>query len=355
MEELNDLLENKLVISKKKNLGQFFTTNYKYILQNFQIFDYITTIIEPFAGNCDLLNFIENIDDYTIELFDIDPKKPTITKKDTLLQPPIYKNKFIITNPPYLARNKSNNKIIFDKYNQNDLYKCFLQCIINDVALGGIVIIPLNFFSSIRIADIELRKSFLEKYNIIKVNIFDENVFSDTTYSVCSFLFELKKDDEINNIEFNIYPSKIKITTELNDKNNYTIGGHIYNLESKNKYKITRLTSKNKTKKFTNILVKCIDDNIDNKISLSMVSNDKIYCDETPSLSSRTYATLIIEPFITLEAQKILVDKFNKYLNEERTKYNSLFLTNYRESKNEFSRKRISFELVYQIVDYLLD
>lgn len=36
-----------------------------------------------------------------------------------------------------------------------------------------------------------------------------------------------------------------------------------------------------------------------------------------------------------------------------REKYNSLFLTNYRESK-KISRKRISFKLVYNICNYLL-
>ena len=34
----------------KKQLGQFYTTNYEYILKNMQIPDNITTIIEPFVG-----------------------------------------------------------------------------------------------------------------------------------------------------------------------------------------------------------------------------------------------------------------------------------------------------------------
>jgi hypothetical protein len=48
-----------------------------------------------------------------------------------------------------------------------------------------------------------------------------------------------------------------------------------------------------------------------------------------------------------------LVEKFNTYLNTHREKYNSLFLTNYRES-NTIARKRISFGLVYEICNYLL-
>ena len=35
----------------------------------------IKKIIEPFAGNGDLLNFIKNKDNYKIECYDIEPKK----------------------------------------------------------------------------------------------------------------------------------------------------------------------------------------------------------------------------------------------------------------------------------------
>ena len=45
-------------MSNKKKLGQFFTTNYKHILSNINIPDDAKHIIEPFAGNGDLLNFM---------------------------------------------------------------------------------------------------------------------------------------------------------------------------------------------------------------------------------------------------------------------------------------------------------
>ena len=114
------------------------------------------------------------------------------------------------------------------------------------------------------------------------------------------------------------------------------------------------MTKKNIDDKNTNILAKCIDDNKDNKISLSLVNDDKIYIDQTPNLSSRTYATLVITPPIDKNKQTKLVENFNEYLNNYREKYNSLFLTNYRESK-DIARKRISFSLVYSIVQYILD
>ena len=349
--------KNKL---SKQILGQFYTTNQEYILQGIKIPNDIKNIIEPFTGNGDLITFIEKEQEknnvkYIIECYDIEPKKNYITKRDTINNPPDYKNKYLITNPPYLARNKSKDKTLFDKYDVNDLYKCVIKDILTNICLGGIFIIPLNFWSSIRLADIELRKTFLEKYDVILLNIFEETVFDDTTYTICSFQFELKKNNNNSNkLNIVVYPSKTIIKTELNDNNNFMIGGDIYNLKLKNTYKITRLTKKNKAKSNTNILVKCIDDNIKSQIGLSFVDDKDIYIDDTPNQTARTYATLIIEPKIEKDKQKQLITKFNKYLEEHRKKYNSLFLTNYRESK-DIARKRISFDLVYSICEYILD
>jgi hypothetical protein len=40
----------------KSQFGQFYTTNYEYILSNMVIPEGVKTIIEPFVGNGDLLN-----------------------------------------------------------------------------------------------------------------------------------------------------------------------------------------------------------------------------------------------------------------------------------------------------------
>ncbi len=155
----------------------------------------IKNIIETFCGNGDLLNFIEDKSKYNIECYDIEPKKDFILNKDTILNPPNYNNKFIITNPPYLARNKNDIKNLYDKYDVNDLYKCFIKELIINKCIGGIIIVPLNLFSSIRKNDIELRKVFLDIYNIIIINIFEEKVFDDRSYTICSFQFENKNNE----------------------------------------------------------------------------------------------------------------------------------------------------------------
>lgn len=343
----------------KKDLGQFYTTNYEYILNGLEIPDSIDDIVEPFVGNGDLLHFIKNKEHRNIEIYDIDPPKqflekyPHTIQQDTIKNPPNYSSKFIITNPPYLARNKSSKKDIFDIYHTNDLYKCFIVELIKQNPLGGILIIPLNFWSSIRKGDVLLRKQFCEKYTIKRVNVFEEQVFSDTSYAVCSFQFSLKEDTTMigNSIPFYIYPQNKILNIVLDVQNDYTIGGELYKLPKQNKYKIGRLIKDMEAN--TNILLKCIDDSIHNKLGLSIIPDDKIYYDNTPNRTERSYASITIEPKLSLSDQEKLVVLFNSFLEEKRTIYNSLFLTNYRES-NSIARKRISFELTYDIIGYLL-
>ena len=329
----------------KSKLGQFYTTNYEYILSNMIIPHDIDIIIESFCGNGDLLKFLKK-DNYVLECYDIEPKQSYIIQRDTLKNPPNYDGKFILTNPPYIARNKNEDKEIYDFYKTNDLYKCFILSFINSNCKGGIIIIPINFLCSQRTIDINLRKQFLHKFHIRLITIFEEKVFDDTSTSVCVIQFDIKKDNEL--IKIDIYPSKKSIEIILDEKNNYTIGGEILEIKSSKIYKIERAT-RNSKEEISNILLKTIDDK--NELGAIIIEDNEIIIDNTDNLSMRSYASLVIIPMIDINLQRILVEKFNEYLKVNREKYNSLFLTNYRENK----RKRISFELAFKIFGNLLE
>jgi len=343
----------------KKELGQFYTTNYSYILQDLDIFNDSSKIIEPFTGNGDLLYYISEQTkkpisqvQQEVECYDIDPKHPFIKRRDSLLDPPDYTNKIVLTNPPYLARNQSRDKRSFDKYNTNDLYKCLIKQLIDTPAKKGALIIPLNFWSSVRSSDIDLRREFLSVYQVFKINIFEEQVFDDTTYTVCSFNFS-KRQPHIkeSSIHAMIFPSNISIREVLTEDNNYMFGGEIYNLKG-DYYDITRLTQEMTPN--TRILAKCIDDNSTKRIGLSLVEEQDLYIDSTPNKSARTYASLVIYPPINLDIQGRVVREFNSLLTKYREKYHSLFLPNYRES-SDIARKRITFDLVYALVGYIIE
>ena len=69
---------------------------------------------------------------------------------------------------------------------------------------------------------------------------------------------------------------------------------------------------------------------------------------------SRTFATIIIVgKKLSKQEQIILCQRFNEFLDRKREETWSLFLPQYRESK-EYARKRIPFELAYTIISFLL-
>lgn len=330
----------------KKQRGQFYTTNYSHILQGLLIPRRTKTVIEPFCGKGDLLALVPPSS--KVELYDIEPKYPGTTQRDTLLDPPCYTGKYVLTNPPYLARNKNQDKTVFDRYEANDLFKCFLSELITNVADGGIVIVPVNFWSSIRKNDVNLRRKFLSVYSVSRVNIFEYPVFDDTDYSVCAFQFDKRMNTDT--IEFHIFKadSTTQVISSDLDNEMCLIGGELYELPVSKSYKVNRLTRETRDPS-SNLFVHCIDGKTTH-IRMELVSDENRYIDDTKKLSARSFATLVIVPSISLEEQRALASEFNRFLEEKRIEFNSLFLANYREG----SRKRISFALVYRIVGWLL-
>lgn len=325
----------------KRELGQFYTTNVDYILDKMDLSNIEEDIIEPFVGNGDMKRWVEKRNKLCKEFYDIDPKIEGTLKRDTLISPPDYKDKFVITNPPYLARNKSQNKDIYNKYQYDDLYKIFIKTIIDGDVKGGIIIIPQGFLTS---EDSKIKMEFFKKYKIIRVNFFEERVFDDTDYSICSIQFERG-----SNVPFsiNFYPSQSEKIVHFNENNNWRYGGDIEIFKKKKgKYQVSRLL-KGQTPN-TNLYLHCVDTgSIDGKISLSL--NEPYY----GKLTDRVYATIVSN--YQIPDEQYVVDTFNEKLNTLRKEYNSLFLTNFRNSSNEQARKRMGFGMAFTMIENILN
>lgn len=349
MEDLTRTIRNLSI--EKSQKGVFMTTNAEIITKGMTVPS--IHVIEPCVGNGDLLRLVGDQKVTTYDIRDMSEKKhPNFEIKDTIKHPPSYSGKFVLANPPYLARNKADDKELFDLYDENDLYKCFIRTLIADPPNGGILIIPLNFWCSVRKSDAELRKSFISKFNITKFNLFKNQIFEDTTYTICSFQFE-KTAEPSNSFNISIMDGETKtppadeiktppaneIKISLSDKNNWTIGGELFKMTNSGFSRATKKASAN-----TRLNVHCID----NKKLIHMEYAEPgadLYVDETKNLSSRSFMTLISPTELTAEQQKLLCSKWNSYLTEQRSKYHSLFLPNYRDKY----RKRIPFDLVYKI------
>ena len=313
-------------MTNRKELGQHMTTLCSRVFQGIGISIFgkqeENKYIEPFYGQG---HIIKHFDIKQAEVYDIDPSSEEVPKRDTLLNPPDMKGKIVLTNPPYIAKNKNTDKTIYEKYGRDDLYKCFLQILINQDVKGGIIVVPLGFVND------GIFKDFINKYSIIRLNYFQEKVFETTTTAVCSFLFTQKQSSSV--IHFCFYPEGKEIDFVPSQENNYVMGGEINNF--KRDERVRRGASC--------YVVRCLD-----------VKKEKIgaYYSEkelVPKESDRSFIPIIVDG-LNHEEMMLLIAKFNSFLSEKREKYNSMFLSVYREN----DRKRITFEMVYKIFSFLL-
>ena len=368
VDELTRNLE-QLTVSTKQRLGQFFTVEHDHILDGLGAsLGTPSVVIEPCAGECHLIQWLRKKGYHgPVEAYDIDPKPPVedsldcaVQQRDTLLDPPEYTNKFILSNMPYLARNKCVDKTAFDRYHTNDLFKCYLLSFLADPIgpTGGIVIIPGTFFLSPRDLDLRVRSELLRRYRILRVNYFEERVFADTPVTVVAFAFE-RSDQPLTEQFVPWYryrgrenPIETK-TFHTRADHGWIVGGDIYQLPQS--VKIGRQVSGTPLKPnehLTRMLLRAMDSGTEQgRINLELMDADYVYVSKP---TSRSYAMLTIMGRELSEAQQLDVcTKFNELLERKRVETWSLCLPQYRESK-EYARKRMPFELAYRMVSYLL-
>ena len=294
-------------------------------------------LIEPFVGEGDLLSLFPN---HQWELYDIEDKGFNIVQ-DTLLNPPNYLNKWVITNPPYLAKNKATDKTIFNKYKVDDLYKATLISILN--CEGGILIIPTNFLTDERTGPV--RTQFLNQFQILEMNIFTQPIFTTTTYSVCSFAFQKKSNIAKQNFNINIYPIDETVSFSIDPQYDYRIAGEFYAQLNNTKNIFGRLVGSVSQDYITNIKLYAID-----------TRTERIRVEFEPNhfegkTTDRTYATFTCKQKLTEEQEKYLISEFNQQLEDFRQKYYNLSMTNYR----DYNRKRISFTFAYQLLSKIFN
>jgi hypothetical protein len=367
----------------KKQFGQFFTTNSDYILQGLEGFIKNKEVIDPFAGNQDLIKWSNKNNCKKAVGFDCDKKyidNKIVFNGDSINFPRQYK--FICTNPPYLHKNKAdraNKERFFSGIYSNfeDLYQVSIFSILN--CEEGILIVPLNFLCAENSK--KIRNLFFDKFEIVKLNIFSEQVFEDTTYNVISFYFRRKNEGlEKNEISAIIFPEKKEINFTIEKKHDWQLGGNFINRikNTKNHLGIFRLTEdylgsgeyevELALQNIKDRKLFCISKNIKNLIEKNILflraidskNGKKIQLEDIRKYgvaglvgknTSRNMAHLIFKEEMPINDQIELMHKFNEELNKERGKYFSFFLTNFRDN----NRKRISFDLAYKFLNYIYD
>ena len=341
----------------KRTRGQFYTTQCSYILEGLPGPPASAQqILEPFAGKGDLVDWAkQSWPSLPVVAYDIEPKREDIQVRDTLRDPPDYTNAWVLTNPPYLARNKCVDKAVYDLYETNDLYKCFLWSLCRSSCLGGIALIPAGFFFSPRDVDVRCRAAFMSLYTILAVRYFEETVFDDTTTTIVAVAFARSPEPQTEQrVSWTFFPSRETQTFHMESRHKWIVGGEIYDLEQPMGVSIRRHVEGQPLRdgeQQTFLTLNALDTGTaGGRINLTY-KKDYVYPAKD---TSRTYATLrIVGRTLSEEDQQRLCERFNTYLEQKRTETRSLFLPQYRESK-EYARKRIPFDLAYRILLYLL-
>src|SRR3989339_1830536 len=367
----------------KKQLGQFFTTKADAVLLGFENFVKNKYVVDPFAGNKDLINWAKKNNCKEVVGFDYD--KNYIDNKEVFLNDSInqaQKYRFVCTNPPYLHKNKADKTTkdkFFNGFNSKfeDLYQISINSVLNSEE--GILIVPLNFLCAENSK--KIRDLFFDKFEIIKLNIFSSQIFKDTTYNVVSFYFKEKKDDSSKNkISATIFPDNKNITFTIQKEFNWQLGGDFINRikNTKNYLGIFRLTEDylksgeyevelafqnikdKKPLRISKDIKKLIERNILFLRAIDSKNGKKIQLEDIRKYgvaglvgknTSRNMAHLIFKEEISINDQIELMECFNEELNRGRSKYLSFFLTNFRDN----NRKRISFEFAYKFLNYIYD
>lgn len=292
-------------------------------------------LIEPFAGSGSLIDIFPN---HNWEAYDIDPKCSLAKEQDTLLNPPLYKDKWVITNPPYLAKNKASDLKVFYQYpDYDDLYKIAIHTILESE--GGILIVPINFLADEKSK--KIREKFFSNFTILQLNLFTTQMFENTTYNVCSFFFSRKVNNSTYiEIPTTIFPQKENFILSLSKDSDWRIGGDMLSELKKCKNIFNRLTMSKPNPEngyITNITIDCIDKEGQ---PLHFYYADEPYYGKD---SDRSVASLVSSVELDANMQKNIIELANQLINDYRVKCNNMCFTNYRDR----NRKRIGFKEAY--------
>ncbi|GIW23730.1 MAG: hypothetical protein KatS3mg068_2737 [Candidatus Sericytochromatia bacterium] len=309
-----------------------------------------------------------------------------------------------ITNPPYIyigyiVKHKETQKYMEYFKGTNEGYQDLYQLgLINDLRHGIkklVYIIPSNFLFGFSVSN-KIRDDFLKYYTITKAIIFEKEIFEYTGTNVVICFFERKKTPKNETFSF----EGIKINKEiqkkvytLDPKNHYRAGNvfedFVNEFKADNPIKLKYyLTIDEVEKNKGDSEIEVIDANGFNgkeyeklKIYVNKELYNKIKSNilfvrtvDTGSLNGRAglnkfkdvfggdgilvtkakYRThpiqIFIEPLLSPEEQTLLMNYFNLMLEYFREKTDSEFMTTYKYSNSEYTRKYLGLSQVKKLI-----
>ncbi|TFF63444.1 MAG: SAM-dependent DNA methyltransferase [Promethearchaeota archaeon] len=372
----------------------------EFFKKNMYLFDVQNQMVNKCIKNAESYGISRSVARKNIQAHDSLDSFPKFLKT---LKKPIYH----ITNPPYLylgyiSKHESTRKYLqYFKGNNSfcqDLYQIAMMKDLENELDYLIYIIPSNFLYGASVSN-NFRLKFLKYYKIIKAIIFETKMFRFTGTNIIIGFFQRKakprhslsrftgiKLSPNNHItkkkyilnpkfkyragsEFQAFLSKFKATETLKvryyllaNEINENSGSKKVTLLDANRYKggdyerKTFYINLNLYKKISkNILyVRTVDTGSnDGRVGLNFIRED--FNVDGILVSGNTYRThpiqIFLKPEITIETQKLLRKYFNFVLECYRTKLDSEFLTTYKYSNAEYTRKYLGLNQVRKLIE----
>jgi len=369
----------------------------KFFLKHTFLFDIQEEMINKAVENAVSLGIPEEVARQRILRRDTIKDYPTFILESAL---PV----FHITNPPYLYKGfifKNSNKRLLEYFSGDfeDYQDLYQLAMMNDLKHGiknMIYIIPSNFLFGASVSN-KIRDDFLKFYTIKKAIIFEKKIFEHTGTNVCICFFERKPTPKRERIVF----EGVKVNNEekrkvyvLDPKNHFRAGSKfeefVSEFRAKNHLKVSfYLTAEEvDANKGTNA-ISVIDVNsfkgkgyekkiiyVNDKLAEKIKSNvlfvktldtgrqegraglyviKEVYGVDGILVSKAKYRTHPIQVFfyppIPIEIQLLLKDYFNTLLEHFRDITDSEFMTTYKYSNSEYTRKYLGLSQVKALIE----
>ena len=329
---------------EKQKTGSFYTENVDFLLSRFSKYLYGKNVIDPFVGSGHLLDFAEKHGAISLTGCDI-KETDKFETRDSLMNPPDMKDKYLLTNPPYLCKNKSKEKEVYEKWCQNDKYKCHLVSLIGSGCKEGTIILPSNFLSE---SNAKARNCFFSNYRIIEADYYYYQAFEGATTGIVVFSFERWEEKEEMIFNIRIHFSKERIIEEsicIKKKYKWLYGDEFFDYINKpEKIKFRMIKERDKKIPNTKIIISLLDKG---KYKLGAHFNNG-----TPLIAKDTvFFTYQLDSSIEIneEIQRKIIDQYNFVYNFYREKYHGLFIANYMGAEQKLKSVKISNMLLNSV------
>ena len=288
------------------------------MMQGFDINFIDRHVVDPFAGGCDLMNYAIEFGAASSTGYDLHPTSSAIIQNDSLMDPIDYTDKLLFSNPPYLAANKcrTGDKRPYDKWKQSDYYKCHLASLY-PTCDEAVLVLPANFLSE---SSATARNMLFKNYICMKAKYWTNPMFNDTSSTIC-MIHIIKGVQDVQQFPCTLNDTTI-IDMVISAKNGWLFGDEFFDYIN---VPMTVYKCDNSTEAPNTHIVIGILDKGSYGTGYHLNYGD-------PKVSKKTaFTTFQVRSKIPLSEneEREIVKLANEKLNSYRTKYSSMFMSNY--------------------------